>query len=207
MCRELLTVGYTDIKAKMVRGDMPLSDLHYGSGRMFLKIGTVTEFVTPVEDVERLWCWNQKAIEIMERWPTFDDFFDVWSGVLNGASCSWDKVIIVREYQSGDYGLRCKYPTYPRTNIITLDRNQLEKYWLRASERVDAMKNIDQLKNQLMQEIEQGNVRRRRYEEQIERLRYQVPIENRRNDMRRHERDEEYWRRDNHYRDVRRRFR
>jgi hypothetical protein len=69
------------------------------------------------------------------------------------------------------------------------------------------MKNIDQLKNQLMQEIEQGNVRRRRYEEQIERLRYQVPIENRRNDMRRRERDEEYWRRDNHYRDVRRRFR
>jgi hypothetical protein len=69
------------------------------------------------------------------------------------------------------------------------------------------MKNIDQLKNQLMQEIEQGNVRRRRYEEQIERLRYQVPIENRRNDMRRCGRDEEYWRRDNHYRDVRRRFR
>jgi hypothetical protein len=83
----------------------------------------------------------------------------------------------------------------------------LEKYWLRASERVDAMKNIDQLKNQLMLEIEQGNIRRRRYEEQIERLRYQVPIENRRNDMRRRERDEEYWRRDGHYCDVRQRFR
>jgi hypothetical protein len=98
MCQELLTMGYTHIKAKMVRGDMPLSDLHYGCGRTFLKIGPVTEFVTPVEDVERLWCWNQKAVEIMERWPTFDDFFDVWSGVLNRASCSWDKVIIVREY-------------------------------------------------------------------------------------------------------------
>jgi hypothetical protein len=83
----------------------------------------------------------------------------------------------------------------------------LEEYWLRASERVDVMKNIDQLKNQLMQEIEQGNVRRR-YKEQIERLRYRVPVENCRNDMRRrHERDEEYWRRIGHYCDVRQRFR
>jgi hypothetical protein len=77
MCRELLTVGYDHIKAKMERGEMPLSDLHYGSARMFLKIGPVTEFITPGEDVEHLWCWNQKALEIMQRWPSFDDFFDV----------------------------------------------------------------------------------------------------------------------------------
>lgn len=44
---------------------------------------------------------------------------------------------------SCDFGLRSKLPTYPRTYIITLDRNQLDKYWLRASEWVDVMKNID----------------------------------------------------------------
>jgi ABC-type ATPase with predicted acetyltransferase domain len=33
MSRELLTVGYGHIKAKMNRGDTPLSDLHYGSAR------------------------------------------------------------------------------------------------------------------------------------------------------------------------------
>jgi hypothetical protein len=38
MSRELLTVGYGHIKAKMNQGDTPLSDLHYGSARMFLKI-------------------------------------------------------------------------------------------------------------------------------------------------------------------------
>jgi hypothetical protein len=216
MCRELLTVGYDHIKAKMERGERPLSDLHYGSARMFLKIGPVTEFITPVEDVERLWCWNQKAVEIMERWPTFEDFFDVWSDVLDGATCSWDKIIIVREYRSNDFGLRSKYPTYPNTYIVSLDRNRLEKYWLRASERVDAMKRIDQLKSQYRQEIQQENIRRRRYEEQTERLtRNWDSIENHHNGMRRRResRYEERWRRDGYYhasryhdRNIRRRF-
>jgi hypothetical protein len=94
MSRELLTVGYGHIKVKMNRGDTPLSDLHYGSARMFLKIGLVSDYITLDEDLERFSCWNQKAIEIIDRWPTFDDFYDVWNGVLNNAS-SWDNIIIV----------------------------------------------------------------------------------------------------------------
>jgi hypothetical protein len=214
MCRELLTVGYDHIKAKMERGEMPLGDLHYGSARMFLKIGPVSEFITPVEDVEHLWCWNQKALEIMERWPSFDDFFDVWSEVLNRASCSWDRIIFVREYRSNDFGMKSKYPTYPSTNIVSLDRNHLEKYWSRASERVDAMKLIDQLKSQFRREIQQENIMRRRYdEEQIGWLRNRDSVENHRNGTSRTQEREEYWRRDGHYhawryhdRNVRRRF-
>jgi hypothetical protein len=68
---------------------------------MFLKIGPVSDYITPDEDLERFSCWNQKAIEIIDRWPTtFDDFYDVWNGVLDNAS-SWDNIIIVREYMSG----------------------------------------------------------------------------------------------------------
>jgi hypothetical protein len=117
MSRELLTVGKGHIKDKMNRGDMPLSDLHYGSARMFLKIGLVSEYITPVEDVERLLCWNQKSLEIMDRWPTFDNLDDVWNGVLNRAS-SWDSIIIVREYRSGDYGVRDRYPLPIREWIL-----------------------------------------------------------------------------------------
>jgi hypothetical protein len=177
MSRELLTVGYGHIKAKMNRGDTPLSDLHYGSARMFLKIGPVSDYITPVEDVERFSCWNQKAIEIIDRWPTFDDFYDVWNGVLNRAS-PWDKIIIVREYKSGDYGVRDRYPCYPTTNLITLNRDQLEKYWSRASERVEALKNIDRLRNRFRNEFVQEFNRRRRYRRQIEELTYQDRAEN-----------------------------
>lgn len=166
MCRELLTVGYRSIKTKMNRGQMPLSDLRCGSAWTQLKVGPVTEFVTPVEDVERLWCSNQKAIEIVDRWPTFDDFYDVWNGVLgvNDATSSWHKVLVVREYDSDDYGVRDKYPCYPVTRFVTLDRIQLEKYWSRAKEKVEALKRIDSLKDSFREQIEVENeiVRRRR---------------------------------------------
>jgi hypothetical protein len=190
MSRELLTVGYGHIKAKMNRGDTPLSDLHYGSARMFLKIGPVSDYITPDEDLERFSCWNQKAIEIIDRWPTFDDFYDVWNEVLNRAS-SWDSIIIVREYRSGDYGVRDRYPTYPRTDFVTLDRVQLEKYWSRASERVEALRNIDRLRNRFRNDIVQENNRRRRYRRQIEELSNQ-------------DRNENPWR--YHDRNVRRRY-
>jgi hypothetical protein len=43
---ELLTISFNHIKAKTHRGDMPLDDLHYCSGRIFLKVGSVSEFFT-----------------------------------------------------------------------------------------------------------------------------------------------------------------
>jgi hypothetical protein len=67
----------------MDRGDIPLGDLCYGGVRMFLKVGRVVEFITTVlEEVKHmLWCANQKAINIIDWWPSsFDDFYDVWNG-------------------------------------------------------------------------------------------------------------------------------
>ena len=83
MCHELLTVGYTTIKNKrMDRGDRPVGALHYGSVLNIVRVGPVSEFITPDEATEHMWCWNQKAIEIMEIYPDFNDFYDVWNGVL-----------------------------------------------------------------------------------------------------------------------------
>jgi hypothetical protein len=73
ICHELLTVRYKRIKDKMDRGDIPLGELRYGSASTFMQVGLVTEFVAPCFDVEMMWCCNQKAIDIMERWPTFDN--------------------------------------------------------------------------------------------------------------------------------------
>jgi hypothetical protein len=149
MCRELLTVGYKKIKDKMDRGEIPLGELRYGSASTFVRVGPVTEFVAPRLDVEMMWCCNQKAIDIMERWPTFDDFYDVWNGVLGRNANAWDKTIIVREFVSSDHGYRNKYPESPITSFVTLDRDQLETYWSKACERVEALKRIDDLKQSI----------------------------------------------------------
>jgi len=149
MCRELKTVGYRHIKAKMDRGDIPVGDLRYGSAWNFIKVGPVVEFVTPLEEVEVMWCTNQKAIEIIDRWPTFDDFYDVWNARLGRHATSWDKVIVVREYRSIDYGITDKYPAYPVTDFITLDKVVLEKHWNRVSVRVEALKRIDQMRDHI----------------------------------------------------------
>jgi hypothetical protein len=147
MCRELLTVGYRHVKQKMDRGDLPLGDLHYGSAWTFVRVGPVTDFVAPHVDVEMMWCWNQKAIKIIARWPTFDDFYDVWNGVLGRDAGVWDQMIVVREYSSVDHGYKHKYPVYPMTTIVELDKIQLGKYWMKASGRVKALIRIDELKD------------------------------------------------------------
>jgi hypothetical protein len=74
--------------------------------------------------------------------------------------------------------VRDRYPTYPRTYFVTLDREQLEKYWSRASERVEALKSIDTLRNRFRNEIVNDYNRRRRYRRQIEELTYQDRAEN-----------------------------
>jgi anti-sigma28 factor (negative regulator of flagellin synthesis) len=148
MCRELLTVGYKIIKDKMDIGEIPLGELRYGSASTFVRVGPVSEFVAPRLDVERMWCCNQKAIDIMERWPTFDDFYDVWNGV----------------FSSSDHGYRDKYPESPITSFVTLDRDQLETYWSKACERVEALKRIDDLKQSIREgrlNNDNRNVRRR----------------------------------------------
>lgn len=161
MCRELLTFGYKDVKDKMDRGEIPLGDLHYGSASTFVQVGPVTEFVAPRLDVERMWCWNQKAVDIIDRWPTFDDYYDVWNGVLGRNADTWEKTIIVREYSSSDHGYKHKYCAYPVTSILTLDRDQLEKFWNKASERVEALRRIDELKQRIRDDIIRHNGRMR----------------------------------------------
>lgn len=161
MCRELLTLGYKDIKNKMERGDIPLGDLHYGSASSSVRVGPVTEFVAPHLDVERMWCWNQKAVDIIDRWPTFDDYYDVWNGELGRSTDTWERTIIVREFRSSDHGYKHKYPAFPVTSILTLDRDQLAKFWNKASERVAALKRIDELKQRIHDEIMRRNGRMR----------------------------------------------
>jgi len=69
MCHDLLTVGYSTIKNKMDRGDQPVGDLHYRSALKIVCVGPVSEFIMLDEATERMRCWNQKAIKIMERYP------------------------------------------------------------------------------------------------------------------------------------------
>jgi len=163
MCRELLTVGYSTIRRKMDQGDRPLGELHYGSALQIVKIGPVCEFIAPDEEVECMWCWNQKAIELMERYPDFELFYGVWNGVLDRCvkNKEWDALIFVREYRSIDHGEKQKYSENPSTSILTLNRDTLRMLYERASERVEALRRIDELKDGFRAEIRNRNVRRR----------------------------------------------
>jgi hypothetical protein len=150
----------------MERGDVPLGNLRYGSASNSLMVGPVVEFISPLEECERMWCTNQKAIDIMERWPTFDDFYDAWNRHQLGrqASC-WDSIVVVREYRSKDYGITDKYPCFPVTDFITLNRKTLCEHWTRASLRVEALKRIDQMKDRIQHAYRMRRNRRGREDE------------------------------------------
>lgn len=149
MCRELKTVGYRHIKAKMDRGDVPLGDLRYGSAWTSLKVGPVLEFIAPLDEVEEMWCVNQKAIDIIDRWPTFDDYYDVWNGRLGSRAGTWDKTVVCRGYNIRNYIITGKYPSFPVTYFEKLDRETLMKHWNRASVRVEALMRIDHMKDRI----------------------------------------------------------
>jgi len=165
MCQELLTVGYQHIKAKMNRGDVPLGNLCYGSAWNSLKVGPVVEFISPLEECECMWCANQKAIDVMERWPTFDDFYDDWNERLGHRASCWDGIVVVREYRSKDYGMTDKYPCFPVTNFITLNWETLHEHWTRASVRVEALKRIDQMRDRIQHAYSMRRNRSRREDE------------------------------------------
>jgi hypothetical protein len=169
MCRELKTVGYRYIKAKMDNGEIPLGDLRCGSAWCALKVvGPVVDFIAPLEEVEEMWCANQKAIDIIDRWPTFDDFYDVWNGRLGRHAGTWDMTIVFRGYMSRDYGITDKYPAFPVTDFITLDRETLELHWDRASMRVEALKRIDQMKDRIRSRLYRRRLRRRMREDEVD---------------------------------------
>ena len=150
MCYELLTVGFDDIKVKMDNGDVPRGILRYGSAEKTVKVGPVSDFIAPDEDTESMWCRNQKAIEIMEKYPDFDDFYDVWNGYLGTfvRNNKWDRTIVLREFSiSSDYGVKNDSIAFPITTVITLDLFWLYTFYRRASERVEALKRIGELKN------------------------------------------------------------
>jgi hypothetical protein len=117
----------------------------------------------PDEEIEWMWCWNQKAIKIMERYPDFDQYFDVWNGVLGRCvkNKEWDALIFVREYRSIDHGEKQKYEENPSTSILTLNRDTFKTFYEWASERVEALRRIDELKDGFRVEIRNRNVRRR----------------------------------------------
>ena len=147
----------------MDQGDWPLGELHYGSALQIVRIGPVCEFIAPDEETERMWCWNQKAIQIMEKYPDFDKYFDVWNGVLGQCVKNehWDRLIFVREYRSIDHGEKDKYPENPISSILTLNRDTLKVFYERASERVEALRRIDALRDEIIEEVNNRNVRRR----------------------------------------------
>ena len=66
----------------------------------------------------------------------------------------WDRTIIVREFRSDDYGVMDKkYTTFPITTVITLDAFWFYTFYRRASERVEALRRIGELKNCYRAEI------------------------------------------------------
>jgi hypothetical protein len=165
MCRELKTVGYQHIKAKMDNVEIPLGDLCCGSAWCAFKVGPVVDFIAPLEEVEEMWCAYQKAIDIIDRWHTFDDFYDVWNGRLGRHAGTWDKTIVFRGYTSRDYGITDKYPAFPVTDFIKLDREMLELHWKRASRRVEGLKWIHQMKDRIREAYRMRLHRRLREEE------------------------------------------
>ena len=148
----------------MDQGDRPVGALCYGSARNIVHVGPVSEFIAPDEATESMWCWNQKAIEIMERYPDFEDFYDAWNGVLEQhvRNNEWNSLIFVREYRSVDHGENDKYRANPSTSILTLNRDTFKTFYERASERVEAWRRIDELKDGFRAELNRNrNVRRR----------------------------------------------
>jgi len=141
MCKELINVGYRDIKGKMDRGDRPMGELQYGNARMVFKVGPIIDFIAPVEEIERLCCINQKAIEIITRWPTFDGYFAAWNGVISCDASFLDKTNLLRECDCIDQHVSAR--------IVTLDKDRLRLFWFKASERVEALRTIDMFKDRL----------------------------------------------------------
>jgi hypothetical protein len=125
----------------------------------------VVDFIAPLEEVEEMWCANQKAIDIINRWPTFDDFYDVWNGRLGRHAGTWDKTIVIRSYASRDYGITDKYPAFPVTDFIKLDRQTLELHWKRANMRVEALTRINQMKDRIREAYRRMRQRRRMWED------------------------------------------
>lgn len=76
----------------------------------------------------------------------------MWNGVLDHAD-NWEKTIIHREFRSSDHGYKHKYPAFTINSIVTLDEIELEKFWIKTSERVEALKRIDELKQHIRDDI------------------------------------------------------
>jgi serine/threonine-protein kinase RIO1 len=100
----------------------------------------------------------------MERYPDFDDFYDVWNGVLGQhvRNSEWNRLVFVREYRSIDHGDKDKYHANPSTSILTLDIDTFQTFYERASERVEALRRIDALRDEIREDmVNNRNVRRR----------------------------------------------
>jgi len=78
MCQELKTVGHATILNKMDNGDVSLGRLH-SRGTVLVKVGPVVDFIMPDISLEKMLCVNQKAIRILQRWKSVDDFVDEWN--------------------------------------------------------------------------------------------------------------------------------
>ena len=83
-----------------------------------------------------------------------------------GESCyTWEKTIVFKGYTSRDFGITDKYPAFPVTDFIQLDKATLELHWNKASTRVEALKRIDRMKNHIRSEVYRRRLQRRTRED------------------------------------------
>jgi hypothetical protein len=153
MCRELLTVGYMDIKRKMDNGEVPLGRVASVNVKK-VKVGPVVDFITPDEKLEGLLCANQKAIRLVMKWKTAEEFVQSWNEFFgddckNNSSC---RTVVLRDvYSSVDHGYDDKYRA--ETEYRNLNQTTIERMWVKADERVEALRHIDSLKEELRKEV------------------------------------------------------
>ena len=159
MCRELLTVGYMDIKKKMDNGDVPLGNIVPAVNCKMIKVGPVVDFITTDEKLEKLLCANQKAIHLVTKWRTADDFVQSWNELFgednnnsNTTSSNRRTIVLRNIYSSVDHGYDDKY-SRAETEFRVLNENTIKSMWIKAAERVEALKRIDALKGELLKEV------------------------------------------------------
>ena len=146
MCRELQTVGHKAIMDKMERGDIPVGRL-LSWGNVLVKVGPVFDFIMPDTSLEILMCVNQKAIRLLQRWRTADDFVDGWNeffGDHSDSSINRTIVLLDAVYHRFEHGYEDNYKVMYK--IVQLNRETLIEMWSRAAERVEALLRIDFLK-------------------------------------------------------------
>ena len=119
MCRQLTTIGYRHTIANMYNTYTPMG--YPSDVRVPYRVRPIKEFVRPLTKIENLWIKNEKAIEMIATWPKFDKFFQDWKQVSDKKD----------------------------NTISNYEKDMIKSFWLGASERVEALRRIDQMRDDI----------------------------------------------------------